>query len=86
MEKSNKKIWIISIIGTLITIFGIITGSLWPLIYDWTLFKVDSKTGEIISALITIIYLIVFVFAAIHIDTIIHKLQYVEADSYSDVF
>jgi len=41
MEKSNKKVLIISIVGTIIALLGIITGSLWiTLIYDWAITKV----------------------------------------------
>lgn len=41
MERFNKKILIISIVGTIIMILGIIIGSLWiTYIYDWAIIKV----------------------------------------------
>ncbi|EZA51413.1 protein croquemort isoform X2 [Ooceraea biroi] len=49
MERSNKKIWIISIVGTVITLLGVITGSLWPVIYDWVLFKVLMLSPSSVS-------------------------------------
>lgn len=49
MERSNKKIWIISTVGAVITILGIITGSLWPLIYNWTLSKILVLSSSSIS-------------------------------------
>lgn len=41
MEKANKKVFIILIVGTIIALLGIITGSLWIThIYDWAIAKV----------------------------------------------
>lgn len=41
MEKSNKKVLIISIVGITILLLGIITGSLWIThIYDWAIAKI----------------------------------------------
>ncbi|KAL6447297.1 hypothetical protein ACFW04_001504 [Cataglyphis niger] len=50
MERSNKKFLIILIIGTIITLLGIITGSLWIThIHDWAITKILTLTSTSMS-------------------------------------
>ncbi|XP_011268792.1 protein croquemort isoform X3 [Camponotus floridanus] len=50
MEKTNKKVLIISIVGTIIALLGIITGSLWiTVIYDWAITKILTLSPSSIS-------------------------------------
>lgn len=47
MEKSNKRFLIILIIGTIFSLLGIITGTLWIThIYDWAITKVLLKENK----------------------------------------
>ncbi|CAL1682862.1 unnamed protein product [Lasius platythorax] len=50
MERSHKKVIVISIVGTIIMILGIITGSLWTThIYDWTITKILTLSSSSVS-------------------------------------
>ncbi|XP_032665362.1 protein croquemort-like isoform X2 [Odontomachus brunneus] len=49
MASSGTKIVIILIVGVIITIFGVLTGSFWPSIYNWTVAKVLILTPSSIS-------------------------------------
>ncbi|EFN76142.1 Protein croquemort [Harpegnathos saltator] len=46
---SNKKVVIILIVGVIITIFGALTGSFWPAIYNWIIVKVLTLTPTSVS-------------------------------------
>ncbi|XP_029178350.1 protein croquemort-like [Nylanderia fulva] len=50
MERSSTKVIIISVVGTIIMLLGIITGSLWTTyIYDWAITKILILTPSSVS-------------------------------------
>lgn len=74
MASSRTKIVIILIVGVVITIFGVLTGSFWPSIYNWTITKVSwlekyKSIESLFIKTIKIVYIIVYIFTQVLVLT-----------------
>lgn len=82
MMKIYKKLAIISLIGSVLTIIGLITGILWSTIYSSIIHTVNIR---IICYNFNQYLYLIYCFIAIIFNTYIYKLQALGSNTYSYV-